>query len=1853
MAQLERLTGELEYKYSGGGLKAAIGDLGNLDAAAGGMAQRSGLAMGGLKVAGMAAGAAIAGVGIAAVGAGVGIAKSVGAAMDFEASLSGIKAVSGSTAAEMELVSQKALQIGADTSFSAQEAANAIGELVKGGVSVTDVLAGAADATVALAAAGELAMPEAAAIMTAAMNTFGQAASELPHSVDMIAASANVTSMSVGDFGMAMNQVAVVADAVGFSFDDTALSITALGKAGLKGSDAGTSLKTMFMNLIPQTKAQFAEFSKLGLLTEENTSRFFDQEGKVKSAAEVAGLLKEAYAGMTEEQVLASQGIIFGSDAIRASTILTKAGAEGVDELATSMGKISAADVAKERLNNLTGSVEAFWGSLETLQIKLGLAFTPMLKVVTDFGTGVLNSLGPVLDELTPMIEGAFADFDIGALMSGGADPSGALAPVFDAISGLRDSLAGVDWAGLMDGLIDGAKSAGPVIVDLAAGLIDLITFLVDHRDIILTVGTAFAAFSVLSTIVPIVTTLAAAFGTITTVLSAGGGIITAVGAGLAALGGPLAAIGAAVAGGGGLTGALTALVALLGGPVTVAIAAIAGIIAIWTTDFMGVRTAVTDMASGVVDSVNGLWDSLSSVDIGGTVRGWFGGGEAEAAAADEGAAAAAAFAAAATEGGAALSALGEQMSGIGGGAGVGIVDGLRQALEGFADSDAPGLATRIADGLARVGGDETPPFLAKMSLALRDFQEGFELEPDMSWLENVQNGLANTGETGQTLADGIQSALGDIDLPDMPDIDLSPLTDPFTEAWSSIQSGIDSAWASFDSTIQTAQDAIYDYLLDIWMQIPEDIRADLVLIAEHIREQFEQYRADIEEKLTEAKDSIQSWLADVKRQWDTWLADTVQTARDAWADVKAAIMEPLLEAKADLASAWASVQAEAAAAWARVQQVIQDAVARALAVLSDVRAQIEQRARDAWAGVVTAATTALAPLVAAVTERVNAAISYLTGIRDTVSGKAREIWDGFVKATQAALSRFKDVVLTPIRAALDGLRTTITEAATRAGDIGRGIVDGIKKGLDTRLAALKSSFWDSIRGILDWLKGLLGIASPSRVFAEIGMAMMLGMAVGIADGTGAVLDALATSAGLIAAAPFAGLVTGDDPDMSIAKAIAEMGRLSDEYDRLADIADDVNGRDLLAAPIRRMNDALSAFFDGGAAGSLSDLLRMMGEGGFSPDQASLLERLGFSERSFEEIQRAIEALAGEPEKQARLWGDFIDGLMSGWDEFYRAQKAPLEEQKRALELLKKAAERDPNRVGTEYDPAIEAIQAQLDAWEARNDAIQRGLDGQDMTLDGILAAYKRIKDAVEATNDAAEDGLKALEAARKLAEDAIKRREDSALGAEEGAHDETMAMLDAEARARERQHKARMRAMDEQQKALEADVAAALADEERLHKARMAAITAQVDARDAELDAEETLLDKAKMYLDLLSKGGTLTGEQKDLLRSLGIDPDTAAKTNAELAETTKRLDQMKRIYDQLPDERGRVRQGGGEIRTEAGKQIGDKGATFTDADRGTLEAALASGKIADKDRRIVEVFLAGGVVQARRLRQILGPLIEKDAAAIEAAGKQVDLADDLLGRREAQLKIDRQIAEEAREALAGQLSAEEAAHEAFVKDQEARVTAFEARRDAIEAAYDAEREAIAEAKAAEEDRHDARMKAIRDEYALQLLTLGKTDAEIAAILDEMARRQATITAEAQARFEKIMRDAEAIRAANAAPPIPVMGGDPNRQAKRQGGGARPGDHPIVLPPLGPDYMNTFDQTNAGLATFGDLLRDVSAAMATAAPFLPAIAAGAGGGAGGGGGNRDLTNYGLITVGDQGAGNREFAAALMEFLGL
>lgn len=410
------------------------------------------------KLSGMAAGA-MAGLPVQAAGfagIGYGVFDAVKNYSDFTAQLSQIKAVTGLDAEAMDAVKEKALELGADTQFSSTEAAQGMTELLKAGVSVKDVLGDASQAALDLAAAGQLSLPEAAEIMSTAMNAFHM--DDATHAADVLVGAANASATGVQELKYSLSAVSAVAAGVGMSFDDTNTALAVFANNGLKGSDAGTSLKTMLMNLSPQTKQAKEEMQRLGLLTDEGTSKFFDQEGHLRSLSDIAGLLQDHLSGLTDEEKMNALSTMFGSDAIRGGMIMLREGAKGVKDMNAAMKDITAHETAKVAMDNLRGSLLRLKSAWENLTIKLldhgvgdGLrGFTEEVGKLTSHFSGLIDDGLQVTDVIKIVGEGIndlknkFLAFDgIGSVLAGGALAVG-LKKIYNLAMKVKDVIQGI-----------------------------------------------------------------------------------------------------------------------------------------------------------------------------------------------------------------------------------------------------------------------------------------------------------------------------------------------------------------------------------------------------------------------------------------------------------------------------------------------------------------------------------------------------------------------------------------------------------------------------------------------------------------------------------------------------------------------------------------------------------------------------------------------------------------------------------------------------------------------------------------------------------------------------------------------------------------------------------------------------------------------------------------------------------------------------------------------------------------------------------------------------------------------------------------------------------------------------------------------------------------------------------------------------------------------------------------------------------------------------------------------------------------------------------------------------------------
>ena len=438
-------------------LAAVKGDLQSLSQAAqgvGGQLKSAGKALTGAGV-GMSAG-------ITAPVAAIGTAALLSAA-DFEQAMNVMQQVSGATEGQMASLQAQALQLGAETSFSAGEAAQAMLELSKAGLSASEVSA-AIGGTLDLAAAGGLGLAQAAEISANAVNVFGLGADQTTNIANMLAAAANASSVEVTDLAQGMQMAGSVFASSGQSVDSLTTALALMGNAGIKGSDAGTSLKTMLMRLSAPTDDAAAVLGDLGVAV-------YNTDGSMRSFEGILGDLTTATSGLTDEQRNMALTTVFGADAIRAVNILTAAGVSGWDNMAGAVGTAGAASaVAEARMKGISGAIEYVKGSIDSFLIGTMLPFADSISGALRAVGDMVTAFGQLPEPVKNAALGfALAAAAIGPLLIGlgmATSAVGAALPVLAALAGpvglvIAAVVAlGVAWATNFGGIQEIAASA-------------------------------------------------------------------------------------------------------------------------------------------------------------------------------------------------------------------------------------------------------------------------------------------------------------------------------------------------------------------------------------------------------------------------------------------------------------------------------------------------------------------------------------------------------------------------------------------------------------------------------------------------------------------------------------------------------------------------------------------------------------------------------------------------------------------------------------------------------------------------------------------------------------------------------------------------------------------------------------------------------------------------------------------------------------------------------------------------------------------------------------------------------------------------------------------------------------------------------------------------------------------------------------------------------------------------------------------------------------------------------------------------------------------------------------------------
>ena len=341
----------------------------------------------------MAKGAAAASAGITGA-----LAASTAAGASFESQMSTVQAISQASGTEMARLKALAKQMGIETKFSATEAGQGLEYMAMAGWEVDSMLAGLPGIMNLAAASGED-LGQVSDIVTDSMTAFNLEASRSAEFADVLAQASARSNTDVATMGQTFKYAAPVAGALGFSIQDTATAIGLMANAGIKGEQAGTSLRAMFTRIVKPTAEVEAAMSRIGLTVSNS-------DGSMRSLDEILRDLRTGFAGLSESERASTAASLAGQEAMSGMLALINASGEDYEKLSDSIyhAKGAAEEMAGVRMDNLKGDVTLLKSSAEGAGIAIYEGLSEPLREGVQTGTEWLNSFTESVEENLPTI---------------------------------------------------------------------------------------------------------------------------------------------------------------------------------------------------------------------------------------------------------------------------------------------------------------------------------------------------------------------------------------------------------------------------------------------------------------------------------------------------------------------------------------------------------------------------------------------------------------------------------------------------------------------------------------------------------------------------------------------------------------------------------------------------------------------------------------------------------------------------------------------------------------------------------------------------------------------------------------------------------------------------------------------------------------------------------------------------------------------------------------------------------------------------------------------------------------------------------------------------------------------------------------------------------------------------------------------------------------------------------------------------------------------------------------------------------------------------------------------------------
>jgi TP901 family phage tail tape measure protein len=372
------------------------------------------------------------GAATAVIGGALGLA--VNKSMDFEAQISRVGAISDATSTDLQALRKFALDLGASTSKSASEVAAGQEALAALGFTANEII-GAMPGVISAAEASGSDMAQTAEVMASTMNIFGMEASKATDVADILAKTANVSAADLTDMQYALKYAGPPAAALGISLEELSASIGIMTNAGMKGEQAGTTLRSGLLALLDPSKENAEMMENMGI-------QITDASGNFVGLSQLIENISSSMEGMTDTQKAANLASLVGTEAVSGMLSLMAAGPTEIDKMTLSLENSAgaSAEAAAKMKDNLKGALDELSGSVETAQISIGAALTPAILKISE----ALKSLTEKFNSLSPNTQKFIA---IGAALA--AVLTGVIAVFGLLIMGIGGVVAAIGTIGL------------------------------------------------------------------------------------------------------------------------------------------------------------------------------------------------------------------------------------------------------------------------------------------------------------------------------------------------------------------------------------------------------------------------------------------------------------------------------------------------------------------------------------------------------------------------------------------------------------------------------------------------------------------------------------------------------------------------------------------------------------------------------------------------------------------------------------------------------------------------------------------------------------------------------------------------------------------------------------------------------------------------------------------------------------------------------------------------------------------------------------------------------------------------------------------------------------------------------------------------------------------------------------------------------------------------------------------------------------------------------------------------------------------------------------------------------------